>query len=168
MTFIQQSLLLGYNPTPNPAEDGTCRGSCSSENGEEVCVFTMGVDIFASDLGGFYIEECGSDNIYPILGVEIGKTYRFVQEDRSNYYHPLGFAYHPDGAHVDKQEVEEMYLTYKLNANSIGLDGYEPLFFHSAGEINTIETPLMPLFLSLLNLTDIVNVCGSSLHCSSS
>ena len=95
----------------------------------------MGVDIFASDLGGFYFEECGSDNIYPIIGIEVGKTYRFIQEDKSNYYHPLGFAYHPDGAHVGKEEVEEDYLTYKLDAKDVGLDGYEPLFFHSAGEI---------------------------------
>jgi hypothetical protein len=94
----------------------------------------MGVNLFASDLGGFFFEECGSDNIFPVIGVEVGKTYRFIQEDKSNYYHPLGFAYHPDGAHVDKDEVEEDYLTYKLNDEHVGLDGYEPLFFHSAGK----------------------------------
>ena len=117
-------------------DDGICRGTCSSsDNGEEVCVFTMGVDIFASDLGAFYFEECGSDNTYPVIGVEIGKTYKFIQEDKSNYYHPLGFAYHPDGAHVDKEEVEEDYLTYRIDANDVGLDGYEPLFFHSPGEL---------------------------------
>jgi hypothetical protein len=29
-----------------------------------------------------------------------------LQEDRSNYYHPLGFAYFPDGAHDDQDELE--------------------------------------------------------------
>jgi hypothetical protein len=27
----------------------------------------------------------------------VGETYTFIQEDRSNYYHPLGFAYFSDG-----------------------------------------------------------------------
>ena len=29
-----------------------------------------------------------------------------LQSDRSNYYHPLGFAYYPDGAHADVDELE--------------------------------------------------------------
>lgn len=36
----------------------------------------------------------------------IGKTYKFKQADRSNYYHPLGFAYYADGAHDDVDELE--------------------------------------------------------------
>jgi len=42
----------------------------------------------------------------PTIGLEVGETYTFVQEDRSNYYHPLGFAYFPDGAHDGKDELE--------------------------------------------------------------
>jgi len=33
-------------------------------------------------------------------------TYRFVQEDITNYYHPLGLAYYADGAHDDVDELE--------------------------------------------------------------
>ena len=112
-------------------EDGICRADCSGDT----CVFTVGVNPYASDLGSFYIDECGgSDNPYPVIGIEVGKTYVFVQEERSNYYHPLGFAYYPDGAHDGKDEVEEDYLSYKIDKENVGLDGYEPLFFHSAGE----------------------------------
>merc|ERR1712232_1346698 len=38
--------------------------------------------------------------------MEVGQTYTFVQSDKSNYYHPMGFAYFPDGAHDDVDELE--------------------------------------------------------------
>jgi hypothetical protein len=43
---------------------------------------------------------------HPTIGIEIGQTYTFNQADTSNYFHPLGFAYFPDGAHDGKAEVE--------------------------------------------------------------
>jgi hypothetical protein len=51
------------------------------------------------------VEECG-DTPNPTLGIEIGQTYTFSQADRSNYYHPVGFSYEPDGAHANKDELE--------------------------------------------------------------
>ncbi|KAL7517942.1 hypothetical protein ACHAWX_002815 [Stephanocyclus meneghinianus] len=89
------------------AETEICRGECSmdSTTGEEICKFTAKVDLYASELGYFQFEECGDfDN--PTLGLEVGKTYQFIQQDPSNYMHPLGFAYYPDGAHDDKEELE--------------------------------------------------------------
>lgn len=134
MQLYRLPVILFFN-TPSRAlvEDGICRGSCSTANGRDVCVFTVKVDIFASDLGAFYFEECGIQT-YPVIGIEVGRTYVFIQEDRSNFYHPLGFAYFPDGAHVGKDEVEGDYLTYKVDGVDVGLDGYEPLFFHAARE----------------------------------
>jgi hypothetical protein len=44
--------------------------------------------------------------VQPTLGIEIGQTYTFIQQDISNYMHPIGFAYEPDGAHDDKPELE--------------------------------------------------------------
>lgn len=96
-----------------------------------MCVFTAKLAIHESDLGAWYFEECGEDNLFPVIGIEIGASAVFVQEDITNWYHPLGFAYFVDGAHVDKEEVEEEYLTYRVDAKDIGLDGYEPLFLHS-------------------------------------
>merc|ERR1719377_282313 len=35
-----------------------------------------------------------------------GETYVFDQADGSNWYHPLGMAYFPDGAHTGVDELE--------------------------------------------------------------
>jgi hypothetical protein len=50
-------------------------------------------------VGYFYFEECG-DMVNPTLGLEMGQVYTFVQADRTNFYHPLSFAYFPDAVHV--------------------------------------------------------------------
>jgi hypothetical protein len=55
--------------------------------------------------GYFTFNECPG-MINPTIGVEVGETYIFVQEDRSNWYHPMGFAYFPDGEHDSKDELE--------------------------------------------------------------
>ncbi len=94
-------------------------------------MFTSKLAIHESDLGAWYFEECGEGNLYPVIGVEIGTSAVFVQEDITNWYHPLGFAYSVDGAHMGKEGVEGEYLTYRVDAEDIGLDGYEPLFQHS-------------------------------------
>ena len=127
---------------PNTVVDGICRGYCVvQEDGREVCTFTVGVDLFSSDLAMFYFEECGgSDNLFPAIGIEAGKTYKFIQEDRSNYYHPLGFAYHPGGSHEGEELVEESFLTYRVDRNEIGLDNYKAEFFHSPGEWTSYGT----------------------------
>ncbi len=77
---------------------------------EEPCnppskTFTVKLDIYTSELGYYVFEECG-DTVNPTLGLEIGETYTFIQKDPTNFYHPLGFAYFPDGAHADKDELE--------------------------------------------------------------
>jgi hypothetical protein len=65
--------------------------------------------IFLADVvyhkGYFSFEECG-DVVNPTIVLELGETYTFIQRHRSNYYHPMGFAYFPDGAHDDKEELE--------------------------------------------------------------
>ena len=38
--------------------------------------------------------------------MEVGQAYEFVQEDISNFYHPIGFAYFADGAHVPVDALE--------------------------------------------------------------
>jgi Domain of unknown function (DUF305) len=62
--------------------------------------------VFPFDIQGYFtFEECPG-MISPTIGIEIGETYTIVQEDRSNWYHPMGFAYFPDGGHVGKPELE--------------------------------------------------------------
>lgn len=50
-------------------------------------------------------EECNG-TVNPTLGIELGKTIRFLQEGQTNWMHPLGFAYFPDGAHEEVDELE--------------------------------------------------------------
>ena len=42
----------------------------------------------------------------PTIGIEYGTSYRFIQKNRSNWFHPLGFAYFPDGAHHGANHLE--------------------------------------------------------------
>ena len=69
----------------NTSKNGDlCYASCSNdESGNEVCTFTTKVNLYAGELGYYQFEECG-DEVNPTLGMEIGKTYKFVQQDRSN------------------------------------------------------------------------------------
>jgi hypothetical protein len=120
---------------------------CSPESN----TFTAKVNFSEGHLGYFEFEECAG--VSPTIGLKIGVNYVFHQGDVSNWFHPLGFAYGPDGAHADQDELElgiaktkskcgsnfscpsPMYL---LNGNFLGdtssvedfgLDNYEPKFF---------------------------------------
>jgi len=88
--------------------DKPCRAACVSTAEGKECTFIVSRDEFASELGYFQFSgingDCGSTN--PTLGIEKGATYFFIQEDASNYYHPLGFAYGPDGALAEEDELE--------------------------------------------------------------
>ena len=66
--------------------NGSCLASCTvvdTTTGKEHCTFTAKVNLYASELGYFQFEECG-DVTNPTLGLEVGKTYEFVQHDPSN------------------------------------------------------------------------------------
>lgn len=67
--------------------------------------FTVSVNAGAGQLGYYQFAECGNV-INPILGLRLNQLYTFVQEDRSNWFHPLGFAYGPDGALAEQPELE--------------------------------------------------------------
>ncbi|CAM9857863.1 unnamed protein product, partial [Ectocarpus sp. 12 AP-2014] len=63
-----------------------------------------------------------------------GETYEFSQLEASNWYHPLGFAYYPDGAHEGVDELEEGIGSgdapvYVIDGALSDLDTYEPQFF---------------------------------------
>ena len=99
----------------------------------------MSLDTFASETG--YYNFAGYMGSSPTIRATIGQTYTFDQSDPSNWYHPVGFAYEPDGAHGstwggdELDEVEGLgELLYKINgapttcadAGDTGLDCYEP------------------------------------------
>ena len=99
----------------------------------------MTLDVFASETGYYnFATYTGSS---PDIAVTIGQTYTFDQSDPTNWYHPVGFAYEPDGAHGSTwggDELDEVEgkgeLLYKINgaattcadAGDTGLDCYEP------------------------------------------
>ena len=63
------------------------------------------MDHFVSSTGYYRFEGCGP-TVKPALKMVAGKTYKFDQTHVSNWMHPLGFAYYPDGAHEDVDELE--------------------------------------------------------------
>jgi len=71
-------------------------------------VFTLKVNFFAGPSG--YYEVVGCDGTNPTLSMTRGVEYTFNQDDASNWFHPLGLAYYPDGAHGygDYAEVPEL------------------------------------------------------------
>jgi uncharacterized protein (DUF305 family)/plastocyanin len=107
----------------------------------------MKIDVYSGESGYYTID--GKAGVQPDITAQIGKTYTFNQYDHSNWYHPVGFAYFPDGAHGDtwggaeRDEVEAKgELLYKIDgaattcedAGDTGLDCYEPEFFHPRSE----------------------------------
>lgn len=112
-------------------------------------------------LPGYYtVEECG-DVPNPTLGMRVGETYTFVQKDRSNYYHPIGFAYEADGAHADVDELEPGISRgtsdcasdlqcpapmYFLNGNYLGEYSNIPEVLNNTGSENFGLDDYEPLF----------------------
>merc|ERR1712115_159995 len=63
--------------------------------------------VFKVNLWEYQYEVEGCEGVAPTLKIKRGVEYTFVQEDVSNWYHPLGLAYYPDGAHTGVPELEE-------------------------------------------------------------
>jgi len=54
-------------------------------------------NVHASETGLFVVESCAG--VSPTLHLNVNQEYKFLQRDRSNWFHPVGFAYEPGGAH---------------------------------------------------------------------
>jgi hypothetical protein len=80
--------------------------------------------------------------------MEVGETYTFSQLDRSNYFHPLGFAYFHDGAHADLDELEPGIPPYGTNSVcNANLTCPAPMYFLNGtylGTYSNIEEILPP------------------------
>jgi hypothetical protein len=48
-------------------------------------------DMFAGETGLYTVEGC--EGVSPTLHLNIQQEYKFLQQDESNWYHPVGFAY---------------------------------------------------------------------------
>jgi hypothetical protein len=70
--------------------------------------------------------------------MEVGVTYKFVQSNVFNYFHPLGFAYFADGAHDEKDELEPGIAPPGTNsscAETLSCDA--PMYFVNGSYLGT-------------------------------
>jgi hypothetical protein len=111
----------------------------------------MTLDFFASETGYYNLDRGDFEDTSgpsPTITAKIGQTLTWDQSDPSNWYHAVGFAYAPDGAHGDDWGADENpeiegagELTYLIDgavttcpdAGDTGLDCYEPEFFYPSG-----------------------------------
>jgi len=136
------------------SEDDLCHATCNED--ETHCTFKFMLDIFAGETGYYRVEGC--DGVSPTLAMIEGVTYTFDQTDPTNWFHPLGFAYGPDGVYGENDELEKdvadpigddscvnttscQHAQYKLNGENLcdepgncdpkdfGLDQYEGVWF---------------------------------------
>merc|ERR1712174_13950 len=63
--------------------------------------------VFTVNLWEYQYEVDGCDGVAPTLDIKRGVEYTLIQKDPTNWYHPLGLAYYPDGAHDGVPELEE-------------------------------------------------------------
>lgn len=87
-----------------PFEMGVDCEPCAGTPVDEQCDVVMRIQHHAGELGYYMIDGCTGVN--PTLHLTKGKTYKFDQTDKSNWYHLIGFAYFPDGAHEGVDELE--------------------------------------------------------------
>merc|ERR1711937_172309 len=63
--------------------------------------------VFKVNLWEYQYEVEGCEGVAPTLDIKRGVEYTMIQKDPTNWFHPLGLAYYPDGAHDDVPELEE-------------------------------------------------------------
>jgi len=96
--------LVSMKPGVNMDQGMPC---LSAEGG----IFNFQVNFHTGGpMGEYQVEGC--EGTSPTLKVKRGVTYTLVQEDVTNWMHPLGFAYYPDGAHGYQQFAEVPELEY--------------------------------------------------------
>lgn len=136
------------------SQNTLCLPECTGTGTNEVCIFNAKLNIYASETG--YYEFDGCEGTQPTLGMKFGVKHIFNQTDETNWFHPLGFAYGPDGVYRNELELEKaqqppggsicdettpcQYPQYLLNgeplcsdepcaADDFGLDEYEGVWF---------------------------------------
>ena len=142
-------------------------------------------DLFAGEFGHYRVDGC--DGVSPHLILAAGVEYTFHQTSVENWFHPLGFAYFPDGALVDANELEpavvkddtvdascvatetcdhpryfadaNTYLGGPLGDGGFGLDEYEPTFASAIDVWQQAYTPVPEYNVRLtVNQTDTAEV----------
>lgn len=100
-----RSLLLAAALLAGVAAKDTGASSDDPCMADKDNTFHLEWDMYASTTGYFKIKECGN-TIMPTIGMKKNVVYTFDQTNIQNWYHAVGFAYYPDGAHADVDELE--------------------------------------------------------------
>merc|ERR1712157_224193 len=87
------------NATETKVEPITTGVKCSPNENNEF--------VFKVNLWEYQYEVEGCEGVAPTLDIKRGVEYTMIQKDPTNWFHPLGLAYYPDGAHDDVPELEE-------------------------------------------------------------
>jgi hypothetical protein len=102
MRCVWVTVVLSMIWVVTRASDNLCQPNSENEFILKVNFHTPG------KMGEFQVEGCNGTS--PVLAFRRGETYTLVQHDITNWMHPLGLAYYPDGAHGFEQfqEVPEL------------------------------------------------------------
>merc|ERR1711981_128133 len=98
---------LAQDDAPAPADDADATKAEPLKTGQKCQPNANNEFVFKVNLWEYQYEVEGCEGVAPTLKIKRGVEYTFVQEDGSNWYHPLGLAYYPDGAHTGVPELEE-------------------------------------------------------------
>ena len=115
-----QYVIASY--THSGTDVDPCEPSRGSGTDDDPYIYTLSLDHFASSTGYFRVDGC-SPTKKPTLSMKAGFSYMFVQEHISNWMHPIGFAYYPDGAHAETRGKPFTELEFGENPPSGGDDG---------------------------------------------
>ena len=159
--------VLGLGLPAAPAAGRMLSEATCTPSATNICVT---FDPYAGETG--YYKFDGGATPSPTITVKIDDTITFDQTDPSNWYHPIGFAYEPDGAHGSTWGGDELpevegagELLYKIDgaattcadAGDTGLDCYEPEFFYPRGDWSaksyTVSHPNTSVFFPPPQLT---------------
>mmetsp|Transcript_49266 Transcript_49266/g.76934 ORF Transcript_49266/g.76934 Transcript_49266/m.76934 type:complete len:510 (+) Transcript_49266:106-1635(+) len=99
--------VLGTQAAAGTSED-PCVPSSGMGTEADPYIFKSKVNFFVSSTGYYEFENC--DAARPVLKMMAMKHYKFDQSDNSNWMHPFGFAYFPDGAYGRDGMQDELEL----------------------------------------------------------
>merc|ERR1719171_2423418 len=127
--------------------------SSARKLGSHSATLKFSMDLFTSSTGYYKVE--GYDGVQPTLTIDLNKEYWLDQSHITNWMHPIGLAYQPDGAHdvlypgtggegapevADGAGTAGYEYVYEIKYPGTTafvaktLDDYEPLFFYPLKE----------------------------------
>eukprot|EP00092_Neocalanus_flemingeri_P008162 GFUD01008802.1.p1 GENE.GFUD01008802.1~~GFUD01008802.1.p1 ORF type:complete len:391 (-),score=82.88 GFUD01008802.1:147-1319(-) len=104
MRSVWITVLSSFSWMSIVASDNLCQPNSNNE-------FIFSVNFHSPGrMGEFQVDGCNCNS--PVLAVKRGETYTLVQDNITNWMHPLGLAYYPDGAHGFQLFAEVPELEY--------------------------------------------------------